>query len=198
MKKPLEELAPPVRLALAYTPKQVRAAWELVLRFDSRFAGIIGATSEPLIGQMKLAWWRDALGTAAPMRPKGEPLLSELSEVADPQLDRAAADLVEAWEALVVTEEWTSQMVQRFAEERGTAVFGAYARLCAMPDFPGPLAQQWAAGDLRLRFGIGVPQLVSRHVDVPNERIFRPLNILAMSVRDISGPRLIWHALTGR
>jgi 15-cis-phytoene synthase len=198
MKPPPEDLAPPARLALAYAPKRVRAAWELVLRFDTRFAGIVGASSEPIIGQMKLAWWRDAIGAAPSMRPKGEPLLSELSEIGNPELDRSAADLVDAWEPLVATEEWTSHMVQRFSQDRGAAVFGAYAKLCAMPDFPEPLAQQWAVGDLRLRFGIRVPEDVGKNPVLSNVRTFRPLNILAASVRDISGPRLIWHALTGR
>ncbi len=198
MKPPPEDLAPPARLALAYAPKRVRAAWELVLRFDTRFARIVGASSEPLIGQMKLAWWRDAIGAAPPIRPKGEPLLSELSEVGDPELDRVVAALVDAWEGLVVAEEWTSPMVQRFSEDRGAAVFGAYSKLCAMHDFPERLAQQWAVGDLRLRFGNRVPEDASKNAVLSNLRTLRPLNILAMSVRDISGPRLIWHALTGR
>ena len=30
------------------------------------------------------------------------------------------------------------------------------------------------------------------------DRLLRPLTILALSVRDISGPKLLWHALTGR
>ncbi len=194
----IDDLAPPVQLALAYAPKQVRAAWELVLQFDTRFAGVVGATSEPLIGQMKLAWWRDAIGTASATRPRGEPLLSVLSDLDDGVLKTAVASLVDAWETLIVTENWTTPVVKRFASERGLAIFGAYAALCGLPDFPEAVAQQWAADDLRLRFGSRVPQDIIASVALPKDRASRPLTILAMSVRNVSGTRLVWHALTGR
>lgn len=198
MKQSHEELPPPVRLALAYAPKQVRAGWELLLRFDSRFAGIVGATSEPLIGQMKLAWWRDAIGTAPSMRPKGEPLLAQLSEIGDPVLEQAVGALVDAWEGLVVSDEWHAAAIEQFSNRRGAAVFGAYSTLCALPYFPELLARQWAIDDLQLRFGGKVPQNLAKDAVVPNNRFLRPLTILAMSVRQNSGPRLVWHALTGR
>ena len=198
MKQQHEDLLPPARLALAYAPKHARAAWELVLRFDIRLAGIVGTTSEPLIGQMKLAWWRDALGTKPSLRPKGEPLLAELSKIGVHELDRAVESLVNAWEPLVVADEWDLPLIQRFARERGSAVFGAFAELCALDDFPMQQARQWALDDLRLRFGDRVPEVLRTSVISSSRRSLTPLNILAMSVRDISGSRLIWHALTGR
>ena len=193
-----EELQPPARLALAYAPGQVRASWELTLRFDARFAAIVGATSESLIGQIKLAWWRDAIRAAPSVRPKGEPLLAELSERNDPVLDTMAASLVDAWEILIAAEEWMAPSVERFAEGRGAAVFSAYIRLCGSDDFPVLLAKQWALDDLKLRFGSRVPAIAHEIANPPLHRTHRPLSILAMSVRDVSGPRLIWNALTGR
>lgn len=197
MEQPPEDLTPPVRLALAYAPKHVRAAWALLLRFDIRLSEIVGATSEPLIGQMKLAWWRDAIGAAPSARPKGEPLLAALSELGDAALDCAAAALVDAWETLVVSDEWTMQVIEDFAQGRGSAVFGLFTQLAGLPEFPAATAKQWAADDLRLHFGDRVPESITTKERLPRDRVFRPLTIVTMSVRNVSGPRLIWHALTG-
>ena len=65
------ELLPPVRLAIAYAPLTVRSAFSLLLRFDARFASVVAKASEPMIAQMKLAWWRDSLLRGPETRPKG-------------------------------------------------------------------------------------------------------------------------------
>jgi phytoene synthase len=192
------DLSPPVRLALAYAPLRVRASFAVLLRLDDRLANIVANVTEPLIGQMKLAWWRDAINAAAGERPKGEPLLSGLFALDDPMVNDAAVRLVDAWEILIVEHPWSALSISRFATERGQAVFDAYSSLT---DKGGPsklLAAQWARDDLRKRFGDRVPHVKGDPAILPKGRIFRPLTILAMSVRDVSGPRVIWHALTGR
>lgn len=192
-----EDLMPPTRLALAYAPKHLKNAWELLLRFDIRMKNIVGATTEPLIGQMKLAWWRDAIAADPSARPKGEPLLSSMSQLGNPALDRAAAALVDAWETLIVSDCWTMPIIDRFAQDRGSIVFGFFGQLACPPAFPDSLAQQWAAADLRLQFGDRVPKAIPTPGPFPRDRALRPLTIMAMSVHETSGPRLIWHALTG-
>ena len=194
----LEGLTPPVRLALAYTPKSVRASFAILLRLDARFAQIASNAKEPLIGQMKLAWWRDAIIGSSPARPKGEPLLNSLFEADNSILNDAGAALADAWEILITHDDWPAAIVGGFAKARGHAVFQGYADLSGLRDFPAELAGQWAADDLRLRFGEHVSGTPRPAFALPKERMFRPLTILAMSVRDDSGPRLIWHALTGR
>ena len=193
----LEGLTPPARLALAYTPKSVRASFALLLRLDARFAQIASNTKEPLIGQMKLAWWRDAIIGASPARPKGEPLLSSLFEVDDSMLNKVGAALADAWEILVAQDDWSAAIIRDFGNARGQAVFQGYVSLCGLREFSTELAEQWAADDLRLRFGERVFGLPSSASALPKDRALRPLTILTMSVRDVSGPRLIWHALTG-
>jgi 15-cis-phytoene synthase len=193
-----DDLLPPQRLAIAYAPKQVRAQFALLLRFDVRLAGIIENAREPLIAQIKLAWWRDAIMASVSARPKGEPLLSDLFALDDPALTQGAAELVNAWELLVEREQWPAETTLSFAQIRGRAIFGAYSRLCDQPELPAMLGQQWAADDLRQRFGDRVMAMQRADLPLPKNRIIRPLTILALSVRGVSGPRLIWHALTGR
>lgn len=192
------DLSPPVRLAIAYAPKRIRAAFAVLLRFDARFAEIVAHANEPLIGQMKLAWWRDAMLAAPAERPKGQPLLAKLTELDDLTLVEAAVTLINAWETLVVDQDWMAITVRTFADARGTAVFGSYAKLAGETDFPAEVGQEWAANDLRVRFNGRVGQSPGSYVALPTRRVVRPLTILTMSVRQISGPRLILHALTGR
>jgi 15-cis-phytoene synthase len=169
-----------------------------LLRFDVRLAGIIESAREPLIAQIKLAWWRDAIMASVPSRPKGEPLLSTLFALDDSALNQAAAQLVNAWELLIDEGQWSAETVQTFAQIRGQAIFRAYSGLCDQPELPAMLGEQWAVDDLRHRFGERVKAMPRANVALPRNRIFRTLTILALSVRGVSGPRLIWHALTGR
>lgn len=193
-----DELTPPERLALAYAPRAMRDNFALLLRLDSRFATIVGNASEPLFGQLKLAWWRDAVLAAPAERPKGEPLLAALYQLDDQKCVEAAVELANAWEMLVVDSDWTASTVRTFADARGAAVFVSYAKLIDEADFPPEISQEWAANDLRLRFGGRVDHSTENYGALPKRRAVRPLTILAMSVRQTSGPRLIWHALTGR
>lgn len=183
------DLTPPQRLALAYAKGEQRDALSFMLRLDARLCSIVGRASEPMIAQMKLSWWREALSCEPARRPKGEPLLLDFERVSD-KIAVAAEQLVSAWELLLVEADWSPEVVEQFVQMRGEAVFSA--------DTPRNLASEWAANDLRLGFperGLGA---VRSGVQLPRRRAERPLSILAMSVRDISGPRLIWHALTGR
>lgn len=192
------ELMPPARLAVAYAPRAVREGFEVLLRLDSRFAAIVGNASEPLFAQIRLAWWRDAMLADPAERPKGEPLLATLFGLDEPIMVEAAVALANAWELLVVEQVWSASTVREFACARGTAVFDTYAKLVGKAAFPSELGQSWAVNDLRTRFGSRVP-LQSLNLDISaSSRIFRSLTILAISVSNISGPRVIWHALTGR
>jgi 15-cis-phytoene synthase len=99
----------------------------MLLRFDARFADVVGRASEPIIGQMKLAWWRDALAAAPEKRPKGEPLLGELAGLSDIALEPALQKLLDAWEMVLVDPDWSAQTLSSFAQARGDAMFMTYA-----------------------------------------------------------------------
>ena len=194
-----ELLSPPQRLAIVYAPAKVRNAFALLLQFDERLSDIVSRISEPMIGQLKLAWWRDALNAAPAQRPKGEPLLSALSELDRPELTTAAHGLVDAWEMLLMEEQWSDALLDSFAEARGQAVFGGYVGLLAK-DLPvEAIATEWAKRDLATRYPNAMPTPFSLPTEkLPSQRPLRPLTLLVLLARGVSGPRLIWHGLTGR
>ncbi len=185
-----EGLTPPQRLALAYAPKNVRVAFGLLLEFDAKVRGIVLNANEILIGQLKLAWWREAVLADPSQRPKGEPLLARISNLTEQDVGPDLEMLLTAWEELLVGE-GSVRTLQAFAQARGTAIFGGYMRLIGAGVDVEDAGTQWALRDLKGHDGDGEVQL-------PRERRVRPLAILSLSVCDVSGPRMIWRALTGR
>lgn len=190
-------LLPPQRLAVAYAPPGVRAAFSLLLEFDARLAALVANASEPMIGQLKLAWWRDAIAVEPERRPKREPLLARLTLLNGQGLNgqgvaAAISQLVDAWEGLLVGD-GSAEVLPAFAKARGAAIFGTYAGWTASDADVLSLGEAWAIADLTVNIGKEKMDL-SRFRD----RKLRPLTILAMSVHHVSGPRLLWHALTGR
>ena len=192
------QLLPPANLAVAYTPIAFRPAFTLLLQLDMRFADIVRKAREPMIAQIKLAWWRDAFAAEPALRPKGEPLLQALGACGDVISSSALQDLVSAWELLLGEDEWAAQDVEKNAALRGNVIFGSYAVWSGEGCDISALSHQWALDALRVEFPskLSVPNNQPLPA-LPKGRKLRPLSILAMSVRNVSGLRLIGHALTG-
>lgn len=95
----LETLPAPWRLAVAYAPVATRDRWLTFLALDVRLAGVVRGAREPILAQMRLAWWRDRLRDSAANWPKGEPLLAALACWGDDH--GALVALVDGWEALL-------------------------------------------------------------------------------------------------
>jgi phytoene synthase len=191
-------LPPPANLAVAYTPVAFRPAFTLLLQLDARFADIVRKAREPMIAQIKLAWWRDAFAAEPALRPKGEPLLQALGTCGDVISPSALQDLVSAWELLLGEGEWAAQDIEKHAALRGGAIFGSYAVWIGEGCDVSALSHQWALDALRLEFPskLSVPNNQPLPA-LPKGRKLRPLSILAMSVRKVTGLRLVGHALTG-
>ena len=101
---PYPDLRDP-RVLVAVAPER-RAALAVLWAFAERLTALLRDTSEPLIGQIKLAWWRDMMALLASdpaALPKGEPLLAALQAHwnGEGRLDA----LVDAAEALLLAEE---------------------------------------------------------------------------------------------
>ena len=94
-----EELPPPLRLAVSYAPRRAQAAWTALLALDRRLSRAALGASEPLLGQIRLAWWRDRFREPASQWPGGEPLLAAL-EGFDPERPALEA-LVDGWEQMI-------------------------------------------------------------------------------------------------
>jgi hypothetical protein len=181
-----EAISAPQMLAIAYAPTLVQSRLRWLLRFDNRLQGILGRATEPIIAQMRLAWWRDTLRKAPQDRPKGEPLLAALHDLGpDPLIINASISLVDAVEL---------GLDGGGLKERAGVICTTYAGWTdSDPDMAEKLALAWA----------GQSDAV-----MTSTRVLRPLSILALSEQLENGAvkpgifgagvRLNWHALTGR
>ena len=104
-------------MALAYTPESLRWKMAAFFALDARIAQIVANTHEPMLGQMRLAWWRDMLGTAMEDRPAGDEVLDAIGEHWNGQ-EASLVKLIDAWEILIAEEELSAETIVRFGVGR--------------------------------------------------------------------------------
>ncbi|MEI6643804.1 MAG: hypothetical protein WCL10_17390 [Novosphingobium sp.] len=97
------QLSPPERLAVLYAPRGRQALWEGFLLLERRLADAAREGRDPLMIQLRLAWWRDRFDQPASDWPQGEPLLA-LLRAWDGERP-ALRGLVDGWEARIVGED---------------------------------------------------------------------------------------------
>ena len=83
------DLDPDRKLALAYVPAAARPAVEALWRLDVALAAILATGTQPLISQMRLAWWREALERLDHAPPPAEPVLQALAATVLPRVTGA-------------------------------------------------------------------------------------------------------------
>lgn len=192
------DVTPPEKLAIVYAAKPLRGSFEWLLTLDARLKRSVLGASEPLIAQIKLAWWRDAICAAPPMRPKGEPMLQQLADMNSQNnqfdLEQSALALVEAWEKLASADQADANALADYASLRGEALFGSYGRWSGQADLAGILSagSEWALLDIGRASDAAVEPV----------RLPRPLAILYRSAkleisgqRRLDGLRLLWHII---
>ncbi len=147
----LGALPPEQRLALAYARGEDKAVFLGLMALDARLAGIVRASREPLLAQLRLAWWREQLAAPAGQRPAGEPLLALLDHWGE---ERAAlAALVDGWEALLGEAPLAQELLVEFAQGRAAACAALARRLAPAtdPQEAGRAGRNWALVDLAAR-----------------------------------------------
>ncbi len=136
------------RLALSYAPSSARLPTLALLGLDATLARTVGSASEPMLAQLRLSWWREALSRPLDERMEHDPLLSA---IASWQGARAAlAGLVDGWEVLAVAEVLTESEIRQLASARGDA-FGALAAILQRPaerETASRLGYCWALADI--------------------------------------------------
>lgn len=181
----IEELPTERRLALSYAPVAARAANCAVLALDVRLARIVSQGHEPLLGQMRLAWWRDRLGVPVPAGGLGDPLLALFAGWRGP-LDGLVA-LVDGWEALLADSPLPAAAVLEFAQGRAQA-FGSLAVHLNCTDHvavTAAAANGWALAELAIKTSdqseAALVRELARHTDwqsIRLPRLLRPLKVL--------------------
>jgi phytoene synthase len=146
---PIDALPLPQRLALAHAPAQLRPAAVAAFALDARLAKFVAQASEPLVGQLRLAWWREQLGKPPGNRASGDVILDSLSaQWGDASCDLVA--LVDGWERLLTDTPLPEAAVEEFVSGRAT-IFGGLASLAGyMDSVPAAreIGRQWALADL--------------------------------------------------
>ena len=138
---------PALALALAYAPRDARPVFQDLFALDRRLADAVRQASEPIIAQLKLAWWRDRFAQSPAEWPKGEPLLARLAGW-DADISRLGG-LVDGWEQIAAAEELTRDVAIAFAGRRARSwAVAASALHVAEAEVVDAAGMRWALADL--------------------------------------------------
>ncbi|MBO9604069.1 MAG: hypothetical protein J7496_16330 [Novosphingobium sp.] len=137
-----DSLPLPQRLALAYAPASAKPAVLALFALDARLGHALRQASEPIMAQMRLAWWRDQFALLPDRRERSDELIRALDVFAGEEA--ALIGLVDGWETLI-----SEQLdADGFAMGRARG-FAALARRLGVPDEPSAEAgRRYALADL--------------------------------------------------
>lgn len=198
-------------------PAGIRPAFATLWNLDLALADVVATSSEPALGAIRLAWWRERLEELdAGKPPPGEP---RLNAIVRQLLSRGVtgeelSQLEDAWLPLLEPFPWDEPQADGL-KLRGRVLFGIGARLLG-----GPAAHAGAAGalwsladgadhcsDQQSRIFLH-REAASALSQVPRKvpRALRPLTVLAaLAAYDVRpagrlgrGGAAIAHRLTGR
>ena len=136
-----QELGDAERIAMRYTSREFRAQLSTVFALDRRLGQLVAQTSEPMLGQMRLAWWRDVLAQPSDARPSGDNVLDAIGRYWDGE-ENGLVQLVDGWEHMLSEPPLASQAAQAFIAGRIEAV-------AAISDTKDVrlVARRWACAD---------------------------------------------------
>ncbi len=145
----ISELPIERRLALSYAPKDAREPTAALFVLDGRLARIVSQGREPMLVQMKLAWWRDRLGESVEAGDRGDPLLKLFADWG-PARQRLVA-LVDGWEALLSEPPLPDAAIAAYADGRAEACGALAVRLGVETADTCRAGRNWALAELASR-----------------------------------------------
>lgn len=144
-------------LALSYAPAGTGVGIAALFALDDALAAILRSTREPMLGQIRLTWWHDALSRLDTAPPPAEPVLRALAAHVVPRgvMGARLADMIDGWEALLDPDPADAATLETHAGARGIGLFAAVAMLSggAPGDPVAPAGRGWALADLALHVG---------------------------------------------
>lgn len=179
------------RLALAYAPRTTRMQTLALLALDTRLAGLLRHSREPMMAQLRLAWWRESLSQPADRWPEGEPLLAALRTWDGHH--GGLVSLVNGWETLTGPAPLPTSALEAMAEGRAAA-FATWAQALGHGREHRTvqrLARSWALADLAMRLGHESERETARSLALADRA--RGLRV-SRSLR----PLLVLHGLADR
>jgi phytoene synthase len=153
----LETLPLEAQLAVAHTRPNMRGALRIFLELDQRLGRIVAATNEPMLGQMRLAWWRDELGKPVAERPVGDAVLDGIGKYWAGKESRLIK-LVDGWEHLLADPPLSEEDALYFATTRRDAMMAVYGKFADNDDRCPAYSQAawfWALSDFAANISAG-------------------------------------------
>ncbi|WP_177171477.1 squalene/phytoene synthase family protein [Sphingomonas palmae] len=146
-----QSLSSPSRVFAWCGARFVGTGVDTLFALDRQLGNIVRTTEQPIVGQMRLTWWYEALEKLDHAPPPAQPLLQALAgHIGKGRVaGRDLAMMTEGWEALLDHERANADMLTQFAHLRGATLFRAAAALLGEDD---PQVAQagalWAFADL--------------------------------------------------
>jgi len=176
-------------LAVLHAPQPVRDGLFALFALDLELAQVVATTSEPLLGEIRLAWWREQLARLDNASAPAQPTLAALAQHVVPVGVSGASlePLEDAYLVLLLDEHCDADQLDRYLANRGGALFAAAAKLLGADVAAArTLGRCWALGEF-VRRGERPPfvarellEAVRRQALVrPADRALRPLAALA-------------------
>ena len=188
----------PIDLIVALAGRN-RASLAALFALDARLAQTIASTREPIVGQMRLAWWREALVALDSTPTPAEPVLMAIASHVLPRgvPGKELGEMTTGWEAILGGEGGDAQARATHAEERGARLFAAAARILggtgaglaaagrgwALADLAAHSSDAVFAAAARAEAAAAIDEGLSHHWPVA----IRPLGTLVLLIRgDVS------------
>jgi phytoene synthase len=179
----VEPIDPVLDLALAWQPSKGRSAFATLLEFDARLGSVLVRAREPMLAQLRFAWWRDRLGEPVSQRPTGEAMLARLTRDWEGS-EAVLTALVDGWEELIGEAPLPAEAINRFAGARGAAL-GEFASRSGQAESRDPVeaaGRRWALADFALRTSNSTEQETALSI----ARAMKPASKLPRAVRGIA------------
>ena len=183
-----------------YWPVELRPAFDALFAIDDVLADVVASSTQPALGAIRLAWWREALERLDQHPPPSEPrLVAAAAELLPRGVTGAALAALEDGYATLLEEQPDRDRLG----EGGAALFAIGASLLGATDVKLPHAGRLHAfaraalrGHAAFPDEIDVTELVGHRFS----RALRPLTAFArLSARDVSqAPKLDTEATPAR
>lgn len=123
-------------LALLHVPAPDRAAMKALFEISAAMGAVLRSTGEPMIGKIRLAWWREQLEALTPDSPApDEPRLKAAQALLLPRgiSGKDLAGLEQGWERMLDPFPWSVETTEGIWF-RGVLAFGLAARVLGSPN----------------------------------------------------------------
>ena len=135
--------------ALEATPPRVRPALSALWNLDLAFADIVATTSQPALGAIRMAWWRERLEELDAGQARAEPRLQAAAAELLPRgiTGAALSKLEDAWLPLLEPFPWGEAQADGL-RERGRTLFAVGAHILGgKPSDAEPAGALWSLVD---------------------------------------------------